>query len=158
MSFRLEKDVDFAWVTADFGLGLEAYKITHYPISLMLRLIKKHGHRKEGKKYQKNVYDMTDAGAIALRKEAICIILLDWKEGIIQDKNGKNVLCGEKEKKQLVIDSPARIDWIMSQAIPPNTFRPNEEQEAKNSERLLNIENEASAIKSNSQAVESVSE
>ena len=157
MSFRLKRDIDFAWVTADFGSGSESYKITRYTIPLMLRLIKKHGHRGKGKKYHKNDYDFTDAGALALRKEAICIVLLDWKEGVIQDKNGKNVLCGENEKEQLVVDSPARVDWIMGQAIPPDTFRPNEEQEAKNSERPLNLETEAPAIKSNSQTAESVS-
>jgi len=32
--FRLEKDVDFAWVEADFGSGLEKYKITHYTLVL----------------------------------------------------------------------------------------------------------------------------
>lgn len=182
MSFKLQKDVDFAWVTANFGSGSESYKITHYPIPLMLQLIKKHGHRdpyiwkhketnltvdidpkdeenylRVDKIYPKNNYDITDAEAIALRKEAICIVLLDWKPGVIQDKDGKDVLCGEKEKKQLVIDSPARIDWIISEAIPPKTFRPDQEQEAKNSEGLLNIENEASETKSNSRTAESVS-
>jgi len=71
MSFKLERDVDFAWVTADFGSGLESYKITHYTIPLILKLFKKYGHRKKDKKYAKNVYDLTDANALAMRKEAI---------------------------------------------------------------------------------------
>ena len=157
MSFKLEKDVDFAWVTADFGSGSESYKITRYTISLMFQLLRKHGHRKKNKKYSKNQYDLTDSAALALRKEAICTVLLDWKEGVILDKNGRNVQCGEKEKKQLIIDSPIRVDWILGQAIPLETFQPNQEQEAKNSERPLNIENEASAIKNNSRIAESVS-
>ena len=157
MSFKLEKDVDFAWVSANFGSGTESYKITRYTIPLMMSLLKKHGHRKKNKKYDKGEYDMTDGNALAMRQESICIVLLDWKEGVIQDKNGKNVLCGEKEKKQLVINSPARVDWILSQAVPPKTFFPNEEQEAKNSDRPLNIESEASVTKSNSRTAESVS-
>ena len=51
MSFKLEKDVDFAWVTADFGSGSESYKITHYSLSLIIQLFKKYGHRKDGKTY-----------------------------------------------------------------------------------------------------------
>jgi len=157
MSFKLERDVDFAWVTADFGSGSETYKITHYTLPLVLQLIKKHGHRDNGKEYAKNEYDLTEADSLALRKEAICIVLLDWKEGVIQDKDGKNVLCGEKEKKQLVIDSPTRIEWILSQAILPGTFSPDEEQTAKNSERPLNIENGAPETKNNSRVAETVS-
>ncbi len=154
--FQLEKDVDFAWVTADFGSGKESYKITRYTIPVMLGLLKKYGHRKKNKKYQKNHYDVTESAALAMRQESICIVLLDWKEGVIQDKNGKNVQCGEKEKMQLVIDSSARTDWILGQAIPPDTFRPNEEQAAKNSERPLNTENEAPEIKNNSRVAETV--
>jgi len=157
MSFRLKRDVDFAWVTADFGSGPEPYKITHYTLPLILQLIKKHGHRDNGKEYAKNEYDLTNAESLAMRKEVICTVLLDWKDGVIQDKDGKNVLCGEKEKKQLVVDSPARIEWILGQAILPGTFCPDEEQVAKNSERPLNIENEASETKSNSRAAEIVS-
>jgi len=157
MSFKLKRDVDFAWVTTDFGSGSETYKITHYTLPLILQLIKKHGHRDNDKEYVKNEYDLTEADSLALRKEAICIVLLDWKEGVIQDKDGKNVLCGEKEKKQLVIDSPARIEWILSQAILPATFNPNEKQAAKNSERPSNTENGAPATKSNSRVAETVS-
>ncbi len=157
MSFKLEKDVDFAWVTADFGSGKESYKITRYTIPTMFRLLKKHGYRKKDKKYPKNQYDITNAGALAMRKESICIVLLDWKPGVILDKNGKNVQCGEKEKIQLLIDSPARTDWILEKAIPPDTFRPNEEQAAKNSGRPLNIGNEASETKNNSRTAETVS-
>ena len=157
MSFKLEKDVDFAWVTADFGSGSESYKITHYSLSLIFQLFKKYGHRKKDKKYAKNNYDITDANALTMRKETIFTVLLDWKEGVIQDKDGKNLQCGQKEKEQLIIDSPARIEWILSQAILPATFHPDEEQVAKNSERPLNIENETPEIKSNSRAVETVS-
>ena len=157
MSFQLEKDVDFAWVTADFGSGKESYKITRYTIPFMLQLLKKYGHRKKNKKYAKNEYDLTEDAALDMRKEATCAVILDWKEGVIQDKEGHNVQCGEKEKTQLVVDSPARIEWILSQAIPPSTFHPNEEQEAKNSDRLSNLENGVSATKSNSQTAEIVS-
>ena len=156
MSFKLENDVDFAWVTADFGSGPEGYKITHYTIPFILQLLKKHGHRKKGKKYAKNEYDLTDAASLDLRKEAICFVLLDWKDGVILDKDGKNVKCGENEKIQLVLDSQTRIEWILSKAILPSIFHPNEEQEAKNSERPLNTENGVSATKSNSRIAESV--
>ena len=157
MSFKLEKDVDFAWVTADFGSGSESYKITRYTLPFILQLIKKYGHRDKGKEYAKNEYDLTNSESLAMRKEVICTVLLDWKDGVIQDKNGQSVKCGEKEKKQLVIDSPARIEWILSQAILPITFHPDEEQAAKNSGRPLNIENEASETKNNSRAAETVS-
>ena len=157
MSFKLEKDIDFAWVTADFGSGSESYKITHYSFPLILKLFKKHGHRKKDKKYAKNSYDLTDANALAMRKEAVCTVILDWKPGVIQDKDGKNIQCGQKEKEQLLIDSPARINWLLAQAMDLTTFIPDQEQEAKNSGRPLNIENEAPATKSNSQIAESVS-
>jgi len=156
MSFRLEKDVDFAWVEADFGSGLERYKITRYTVSLMFQLFKKYGHRKKNKKYAKNQYDLTDANALAMRREAICTVLLDWEDGVIQDKNGKNVQCGQKEKEQLIIDSPIRANWLFEQAVPEDTFMPDSEQEAKNSERPLNTETEVSAIKSNSRTAENV--
>lgn len=154
MSFKLEKDVDFAWVTADFGSGSESYKIAHYSLSLILQLYKKYGSRKKGKKYAKNIYDLTDANALAMRKEAMCTVLLDWKEGVIQDKDGKNVQCGQKEKEQLNIDSPVRSNWIFAQAMDLNNFIPDQEQVAKNSERPLNIENEASEKKNNSPVAE----
>jgi len=157
MSFKLERDVDFAWVIADFGSGSESYKITHYSLSLIFKLFKKYGHRKKNKEYAKNSYDITDAKALAMRKEAICTVLLDWREGVIQDKDGKNLQCGQKEKEQLLIDSPARINWILAQAMDLNTFIPDQEQEAKNSEGPLNIENGASVTKSNSRIAESVS-
>lgn len=155
--FRLEKDVDFSWIEADFGSGQEQYKITHYTIALILQLFKKYGHRKEGKKYAKNQYDLTDAKALAMRKEAICTVLLDWKDGVIQDRDGKNLQCGQKEKEQLIIDSPVRINWILAQAMDLETFMPDREQEAKNSKRPLNIETETPAIKNNSQTAENVS-
>ena len=47
MSFKLEKDVDFAWVSADFGSGIESYKVTHYSLPLIIQLFKKYGHRKK---------------------------------------------------------------------------------------------------------------
>lgn len=183
--FKLEKDVDFAWVTADFGSGKESYKITHYTLSLILQLFKKYGHRKEfsdvwqhketgekvfvepvenldtyerlKKEYAKNEYDVTDTKSLAMRKEAVCTVLLDWREGVIQDKDGKNLQCGQKEKEQLIIDSPARINWLLAQAMDLKTFIPDQEQEAKNSERPLNTENEAPGTKNNSRAVETVS-
>lgn len=185
MSFRLKRDVDFAWVTADFGSGSESYKITHYTLSLILQLFKKYGHRKKfsdvwqhketgekvfvepientdtyerlKKEYAKNSYDITDAKALDMRKEAICTVLMDWKPGVIQDKDGNNLQCGQKEKEQLIIDSPVRSNWIFAQAMDLKNFIPDQEQEAKNSEGLLNIENEASATKSNSRTAESVS-
>lgn len=157
MSFKLEKDVDFAWVSADFGSGIESYKVTHYSLPLIFQLFKKYGHRKQGKEYIKNSYDITDDKALAMRKEAVCTVLLDWKPGVILDKDGKDLQCGQKEKEQLIINSPARINWLLAQAMDFNTFIPEQEQEAKNSERLLNIENEASATKNNSRTAESVS-
>lgn len=185
MSFKLQRDVDFAWVTANFGSGSESYKITHYSLSLILKLFKKYGHRKKfsdvwqhketgekvfvkpienldiyerlKKEYAKNQYDITDANALLMRKEAICTVLLDWKTGVIQDKNGKNVQCGQREKEQLNIDSPARSNWIFAQAMDLKTFIPDQEQEAKNSEGPSSTENEASVTKNNSRAVESVS-
>ena len=157
MSFRLKRDVDFAWVTADFGSGSESYKITHYSLPLILTLFKKYGHRKKNKEYAKNSYDITDAKALSMRKEAICTVLMDWKEGVIQDKDGNNLKCGQKEKEQLIIDSPARINWVLAQAIELKTFIPDQEQEAGNLDRPLNIENEASATKSNSRIAENVS-
>ena len=157
MSFKLEKDVDFAWVSADFGSGIESYKVTHYSLPLIIQLFKKHGHRKQGKKYEKNTYDITDANALLMRKEAINTVLLDWKPGVIQDKDGKNVQCGQREKEQLNIYSPVRSNWIFAQAMDLKNFIPEQEQEAKNSDRPLNTENEASATKSNSRTVESVS-
>ena len=89
-----------------------------------------------------------------MRKEAVCTVLLDWKEGVIQDKDGNNIKCGQKEKEQLVIDSPARINWILARALDLTTFIPEQEQEAKNSERPLNTETEVPAIKNNSQTAE----
>jgi len=157
MSFQLEKDIDFAWVSADFGSGLETYKITHYTIPFVIQLFKKHGHRKKSKKYTKNQYDLTDINALAMRKEAVCTVLLDWKEGVILDKHGKPVKCGQKEKEQLILDSPRRVHWILKQGGNLDTLLPNLEQEAKNSGRPLNTENEASATKSNSRIAESVS-
>ncbi len=154
--FRLKKDVDFAWIEGDFGSGVERYKIAQYNITLMLKLFKKYGHRKKDKTYAMNVYDLTDANALAMRKEVICIVLLDWKEGVIQDKDGNNLKCGEKEKEQLIIDSPVRINWFLEQAMDLNIFKP--EQVAKNSERPSNIKKNTEEAKNNSQIAETVSQ
>ena len=158
MSFQLEKDVDFAWVKGDFGNGLEEYKVTHYPITMIIELMKKHGHRDPDKEYVKNVYDFTDTEALALRKESICRVLLDWKPGVILDKEGKPIGCGQKEKEQLVIDSPARVEFILIEGGKNSNFCPDMEQAAGKSERPSNLENGAAEKKSNSQTVESVSE
>jgi len=155
--FRLEKDVDFTWVETDFGSGMEKYKITHYTLALILKLFKKYGHRKDGKKYVANQYDLTDAKALAMRKEAVCTVLLDWEPGVILDKDGNNVQCGQKEKEQLMVDSPARVEWLLQQAMTPDTFMPDQEQEVKNSERPLSIETGAPATKNNSKVAETVS-
>ena len=158
MSFRLEKDVDFAWISADFGSGLEEYKVTRYTHVLVIKLLKKYGHRKKDKKYTKNLYDITDTNALAMRKEVVCTVLLDWKEGVIQDKNGKNVQCGQQEKEQLLIDSPVRTDWLLEQALQANTFLPDLEQDAKNSERPLNIKKNTEEAKNSSPIAEPVSQ
>jgi len=185
MSFQLEKDVDHTWVTGDFGTGLEEYKITHYDLPIVLELMKKHGHRDKyadiwqhrktdakvfvepksnpgdfkrlEKQYVKNEYDLTDVEALALRQEAICIVLLDWKPGVILDKEGKPAGCGQKEKEQLVIDSPARVQWILMQGQKIANFFPDMEQAAGKSARPSNSENGADVKKSNSQTAENVS-
>lgn len=158
MSFQLEKDVDHAWVTGDFGTGPETYKIAHYTLQTILELFKKHGHRDKNKKYVKNEYDLTDTEALAFRKEAICKVLLDWKPGVILDKEGKPVGCGQKEKEQLAIDSQVRIQWILREGQKIANFLPDMEQAAGKSARPSDSENGAAAKKSSSQTAENVSE
>lgn len=181
MSFRLKKDTDSTWVTGDFGSGPEKYKISYYSPEIIIELMKKYGHRdsyfwkhKETnvevsekpedidnydqleKVYVENEYDVTDEKALKLRQESICRVILDWDESI-QDENGKPVNCGEQEKKQLVLDSFARITWILLKARNLLTFLPDMEQVVKNSKRLSNTEKTSETAESNSRHASVVS-
>ncbi len=182
MSFRLKKDTDSTWVEGDFGSGPEKYKISFYSPEIIIELLKKYGHRDPyfwihkdtktevrkkpkdidkydqfKKVYPENVYDITDQNALKLRQEAICTVIQDWDESI-QDENGDPVKCGEQEKKQLVIDSSARITWILLKARNMLTFIPDMEQVVKNFERPLNTERTLKTAESNSHPVKTVSQ
>ncbi len=182
MSFRLKKDTDSTWVTGDFGSGPEKYKISYYSPEIIIELLKKYGHRdpcfwkhKETgveisekpkdidnydeleKVYAENEYDITDENALKLRQESICRALLDWDDSIQDDKGGP-VKCGEQEKKQLVLDSFARVTWILLKARNLLTFLPDMEQVVKNSKGLSNTERTSKTAGSNSHPVSVVSQ
>ena len=157
MAFRLKRDTDSAWVESDFGSGIEKYKIAYYSMEHQVELLKKHGYRKKGKKYAKDEYDITDEKALKLRQESFNNILLDWDDSI-QDENGKPVKCGEKEKNQFVIDSFARVFWIILKARNIMTFLPDMEHAAKNSNRPSNTKKNTEEARNNLPLAEPVSQ
>jgi len=182
MAFRLKKDTDSTWVDADFDSGREKYLISYYSPEIIIELFQKYGHRdpcfwrhKEtkvevsekpkdpdnyeqlDKVYAENEYDITDENALKLRQEAICTVIRDWDESI-QDEHGEPVQCGEQEKKQLVLDSNARVTWILLKARNLLTFLPNMEQAVKNSNRPSSTERPSKVVENNSHPAKLVSQ